>query len=189
MHRVSAIAAAILSILGPAIAEAAEKKGSSLPQLNSADWAPQLIWLAITFGVLYLLLSRIALPRISDVLEERRERIRRDLDEAARLKSETEKALADYEQALGDARGKAQAIARETRERLAAETDAERTRVEQQINNKIADAERRIADSKSQAMAQVNAIAGETAGSIVDKLIGIVPSANEVKTALSAPKS
>ncbi len=174
---------ASLVVLAAAAAEATEQ-GGGLPQLNAPDFAPQLIWLAITFGALYFILSRWSLPRISEVIEERRERIQRDLDEADRLKSETEKALAAYEQELAAARGRASAIARETREKLAAEVEDERARVEGQVNAKLAEAENRIAEMKTAALAQVNQIASDTAGSIVEKLIGAEVSAEDARRAL-----
>jgi F-type H+-transporting ATPase subunit b len=167
-----------------AAAAAAEKKGG-LPQLNAADFAPQLIWLVLTFGVLYLLMSRVALPRIGEVIEERRDRIQRDLDEAERLKGETEKALAGYEQALAEARGRANAIAKETRDRLAAEVDGERGRVETQVGAKVAEAEKRIAGMKSKALAEVDTIAAETAAAIVARLTGKEASMDEVRRALT----
>jgi F-type H+-transporting ATPase subunit b len=166
-----------------AAAHAAEAK-SGLPQLNAPDFAPQLIWLALSFGALYILLSWIALPGIAQVLEDRRLRIDRDLKEAARLKEETQKALATYEDALATARAKATAIAKETRDKLAAEIDAERGRVESQITAKIAEAEGRIGATKDKALAQVNDIARETAEAIVTKLIGGPVGADEVRRAL-----
>ena len=96
------------------------------PPLDSGTFVPQLFWLALTFGLLYLLLKRFALPRVGEVIEERRERIKRDLAKAETLKTETEKALANYEQALGDARAKAGAIAKDVRDKLTAEIDNER---------------------------------------------------------------
>lgn len=174
---------ASLVVLATATAEAANQSGG-LPQLNPSDFSPQLVWLAITFGALYFILSRWSLPRISEVIEERRNRIQRDLDEAERLKAETEKALAAYEQELAAARARASAIARETREKLAAEVEEERARVEAQVNAKIADAEKRISEMKARALAQVNEIATETAGSIVEKLIGAEVSADEARRAL-----
>lgn len=154
------------------IAAAAADKKAGLPQLNVADFAPQLIWLAITFGVLYFLLSRFTLPKIGEVIEKRQQRIQRDLDEAQRLKTETEKALATYEDALNAAKTKASGIAKETREKLGAEVEAQRQKVERQLAQTLADAEARIAKTKTDAMAQVDLIAGETAAAIVDKLIG-----------------
>ena len=75
------------------------------PPLDSGTFAPQLIWLALSFGLLYLLLKRFCLPRVGEVIEERRERVERDLRQADRLKVETEQALGSYERALGEARG------------------------------------------------------------------------------------
>ncbi len=88
------------------------------------------------------------------------------------LKGETEKALAAYEQELSTARGEAHAMSREQREALAREVDAEHGRVEAQVKAKLADAEQRITAMKTRALAQVNAIAIETADAIVEKLVG-----------------
>jgi F-type H+-transporting ATPase subunit b len=175
-------AAAFAAAAGAAGAAAAK---GGLPQLHVPDFAPQLIWLAITFGALYFLMSRVALPRIGEVIEERRQRIQRDLDEAERLKSETEKAIANYEQALADARAKAGGIAKETRATLASEVDAERATVEQEIAAKLADAEARIAKTKSNALSQVNDIAADTASAIVERLLGQKVSVDDVRTALT----
>ena len=176
---------AALVALALAAAAAAEKKGG-LPQLNASDFAPQLFWLALTFGLLYLLLARIALPRIGSVIEERQGRIQRDLDEAERLKGETEKALANYEAALAEARGKANGIARGMRDKLTAEVEAERARIERQAAAKIAEAEARISQTKAKARAEVDEIAAETAEAIVDKLIGRGVSTDEVRRAVKA---
>jgi F-type H+-transporting ATPase subunit b len=173
----------ILTALAAAAAATAEKQGG-LPQLHAPDFAPQLVWLALTFGILYLLMSRVTLPRIGAVIEERRLRIQRDLDEAERLKMETEKALADYEQALAVARGKAGAIARETRDRLAAEVDEERARVDAEVATKLVEAERRIADMKDKALQQVREIAADTAGAVVARLIGADVGADEARRQL-----
>ena len=81
------------------------------PPLDHTTFVPQLVWLALTFGLLYVLLKRFALPRVSEVIEERRERIDRDLAKAEALKVETEQALATYERAIGEARARANALA------------------------------------------------------------------------------
>ena len=103
-----------MTVLAAAAAEAATEAateaaahsgGGGLPQLDAHTFAPQLFWLVLTFGALYFILSRVALPRIGEVLEERADRIVRDLEAAQRLKDDTDKALADYEKALADARG------------------------------------------------------------------------------------
>ena len=156
----------------------------AFPPLDPANFAPQLIWLAISFALLYALMSRIALPRIGEVIEERRDRIQRDIDAAEALKAETEKALKGYEDALADARGKASGIARDTREKLAAETDRERAETDTKVNAKIAEAEARIAAMKNNALSSVNDIAADTASAIVGKLIGETVSAADVKKVL-----
>jgi F-type H+-transporting ATPase subunit b len=156
----------------------------NFPPFNPETFAPQLIWLALTFGALYLVLSRKALPRIADVLEERANRIKRDLDAAERLKGETDKALASYEQALADAKANAGAIAKQTREKLTADVDREKAAVDVQMNAKVAEAETRINAMKSKALASVNDIATGTASAIVGRLIGQDPTADELKRAL-----
>jgi F-type H+-transporting ATPase subunit b len=159
--------------------EAGQK--SAFPPLDPNHFAPQIIWLAITFAMLYWLLSKVALPRIGEVIEERRDRIQRDIDAAEALKAEMEKAIADYEQSLSEARTKASGIARDTREKLAAQTDKKRHESEAQVNAKIAEAESRISTMKANALSSVNDIASETASAIVSKLIGEDVSAAEAK--------
>ena len=154
------------------------------PPLDPGTFAPQLVWLALTLGLLYLLLKRVALPRVGEVIEERADRIKRDLEQAEKLKADTEAALADYEQALGEARAKANAMAKGMRDTLTAEVDKERAKVDAAIAAKLAEAERRIADTKAKALSGVGDIAGEVAGAIVSRLIGKEVSKDEVKKAL-----
>jgi F-type H+-transporting ATPase subunit b len=143
-----------------------------MPQLHAADWAPQLIWLAITFIGLYLIMARVALPRFGQIIEQRRDRIANDLDQAARLKEQTEQAIAAYEADLAEARAKAHGIAQETRNKLNAETERQRAALEETLEAKTAEAEAKIKEAKEAAMAQVKDVAGETAEAIVAKLIG-----------------
>ena len=143
-----------------------------MPQLDFSTYPPQLIWLAIVFFGLYMILSRLALPKIGGIIEQRRDRIAADLDEAARLKEESEKALAAYETALAEAKAKAHAIAQETRDKLNAETEKQRAEVEATLAEKTAEAEARIAETKTAAMAQIKEVAGDTTGAIVNSLIG-----------------
>jgi F-type H+-transporting ATPase subunit b len=99
-----------------------------MPQLNPLDWGPQLIWLLNTFGILYVLMLKVALPRIGTVIEARADRIAKDLREADRLRRETAEAIAAYEQTLAEAKQKAHAIIEEGRDKLKAESAAERVR-------------------------------------------------------------
>lgn len=176
----------MLSVLASAAAKGGAQASGGLPQLNVQDFAPQLIWLAVIFVLLYFLMSKTVLPKIGSVLEERSDRIAKDLAEAQRLKTETEKALATYEQAMSDARARAQKIAQENRDTLAAETAKERTSVEARLAAQTLEAEKRIAAAKSRAMGSVNEIASETARSIVAQLIGQEVSTVEAQQALPA---
>ena len=144
-----------------------------MPQLNFADFPPQLIWLACTFFFLYLVLARFILPRIGNILADRRQRITSDLDKAREYKAKTEAAIAAYEKALNEARAKAAQIGQATRDQINAEIEQERRHVEQKIAAMTTEAEARIARSQQQALAQVNAIAGATAHDIVQHIAGL----------------
>jgi F-type H+-transporting ATPase subunit b len=156
------------------------------PPLDATTFVPQLIWLSLSFILLYVLLKRLVLPRVGEVIGERQERISRDLAEAKRIKAETETAIADYEKALADARAKAQKIAQEARDALAGEIANERAAVETKIAAKAAEAEKSIAAAKTAAMAQIEDVAKETARAVVNELIGLEPSADDIQRALKA---
>jgi F-type H+-transporting ATPase subunit b len=155
-----------------------------MPQLNPLDWGPQLLWLLITFGILYLLMLYVALPRIGSVIEARAARIANDLATADKLRRETEEAIAAYEQALAEAKQKAHAIVEEGRVKLKAETAEERARLESELAARTAEAEARIAAAKSAAMKDVNAVAADVAADIVRRLIGAAPGKAEIEKAV-----
>jgi F-type H+-transporting ATPase subunit b len=157
----------------------------AFPPLDATTFAPQLFWLALTFGLLYVLLKRFALPRVGEILDERQARIQRDLDKAEGLKVETQQALAGYEQSLSDARGRAQGIAADVRNKLMQEVDGERAKIDAEIARQAADAEARIDGSKQKALSNVNDIATDTASAIVAKLLGKEVSRDEIQSALS----
>ena len=156
-----------------------------MPQLNPLDWAPQLIWLVITFGVLYLLMKWVALPKIGSVIEMRQGRIAGDLEEADKLRHETQEAIAAYEQALAEAKARAHAIAQEAHNKLKDEVAGERAALERDLAAKSAEAEARILEAKDSALKDVNAVASETAAEIVRRLIGVAPSQTEVAAAVA----
>ena len=174
---------------GTLVADSAAHGGGhkkAFPPMDPATFASQLVWLALTFGTLYLIMSRISLPRIGQVIEERRDRIQRDLDEAERLKTETETALSQYEQSLSEARARSSAIAQEERAKVTSELESERLAADEQTAKKLDQAESQIAASRAKALESVNEIAAGTAGTIIDKLIGAKVGADEIKKALGA---
>lgn len=162
-----------------------EAHSEVFPPFDPASFGGQLLWLAITFGALYLLMSRVALPRIGSILETRRTRIEGDLKEAERLRQETEKAAAAYEAALAEARKNAHGIAEETRAGIKADIDGRRADVEAGLSKRVADAEARIQADKDAALANVGSIAAETAQALVAKISGTVTAA-EARAAVAA---
>jgi len=160
-----------------------------MPQLEFGTFLPQLVWLAITFVVLYLLMARVALPRVAEVMDERKKRLDHDLEEAARLKRETESAIADYESALASARTKAQAIGAEIRARMAAEAAAQRAKVDAELADRTKAAEASIFAARDAALATLSGVAGSAASDIVTKLTGIAPAQGVVDAAVASAMS
>jgi F-type H+-transporting ATPase subunit b len=154
------------------------------PPFATETFGGQLFWLIVTFAVLYTLLSRLVLPRLTGIIEGRRESIARDLDEAAAMKTRAEEAGAAYEKSLSEARARAQALAQETRAKLSAESDAKRKALEADLAGRLAEAEASISATKTQAMSNVRGIARDTATAIVERLIGRAPSPQAVDAAL-----
>lgn len=158
--------------------------GGAFPPFDASTYGSQLLWLAITFGILYYVMAKIALPRIGSILETRSDRIEQDIAEAQRLQEDTNEAISSYEQALSDARGKAQDIAQTARDKAKAASDASVAKVEADIAIKLEEAEAEISEIREKAMVDVNEIAGDTTEVIVKALIGGQVSKTEIKTAL-----
>jgi len=159
------------------------------PPFQTETFASQLLWLALTFGLFYILMSKVVLPRISSILETRSGRIAQDLDEANRLKTESDEAIAAYEQELADAKSRAHAIAQEANETAKADLDAKRQSVEAELMDKIAVAEKRIAAIKTEAMSQVGTIAEDTTAELVTQLMGGKVTKAEIAAAVANVKS
>jgi F-type H+-transporting ATPase subunit b len=157
----------------------------AFPPFQRDTFASQLVWLAICFVLLYLLMSKVAIPRIGGILESRTKSVADDLAEANRLKAQSDQALKAYEASLAEARGRAQALANETRERLNAQAAEARKKLEAELQDKLAAAERSIAATKNAAMANVRSIAVESAAAIVERLIGTTPAPAAVEAAVA----
>jgi F-type H+-transporting ATPase subunit b len=142
------------------------------PPFDAATFASQFLWFAITFAVLYVVMSRVALPQIGSIIDKRKARIDGDLKEAERLKGETDKAIAAYETALAEARKNAHSIAEETRTSIKADLDGKRKVVEDDLSKKVAEAEARIGKTKDEALSRVGEIAADTAMALVTRLTG-----------------
>jgi F-type H+-transporting ATPase subunit b len=161
----------------------------AFPPFQSEHYPSQLLWLTLSFVLLYVLMSRVALPRIGSILAERSKLIGDDLAAAERLKEQSNAAHAAYEKSLADARSRAQTIASATREKQASEAGDAQKRLEAQLHERLTAAEQSIAATRTAAMGNVRTIAAETASAIVQRLIGKVPDDHEITAALDAGKS
>ena len=154
------------------------------PPFATETFGGQLLWLAITFAALYTLMSRLVLPRLTGIIENRRAMIAKDLDDAAAMKTRAEEAGTAYDKALAEAKGRAQALAQETRAKLSAESDARRKGLEADLNARLAESEATITARKAEAMGHVRGIARDTASAIIERLTGRAPAPQSVEAAL-----
>ena len=154
------------------------------PPFQKETFASQLVSLLIAFVALYLIVSRLALPRVGKTLDDRQAAIEGDLNAAQRLKDESDAALKAYETELAAARSRAQAIGAETREKLNAASEVQRKTLEDRLAVKLADAEKSIAATRTAAMSNVRGIAADAASAIVQRLTGVVPDGKTVETAV-----
>ena len=157
-----------------------------MPQFEQADtFVSQLFWLVITFGVLYLVLRYALLPRIADVLESRQDRIANDLEEAEKLKRESEDALQAYEAALATARAHAQEMAAVAKAEATKDADRRSAELEAKLAEDIKTAEVRIQEVRSEALTGIRTVVQETAQAITAKLIGVDVDAGSAEKAIS----
>jgi len=160
--------------------------GGAFPPFDTSTFPSQIFWFIICFGVLYILMKRVITPRIASIVEGRAERIAADIAEAQRLRAASDGALTAYEKALADARGSASKIAQSATEEAKASADKRRAEIEAELAAKLADAETRIGDIKTKALADVGAIAEEAAGAVVHALLGQHPAPEDVKAAVAS---
>ncbi len=166
--------------------EAHGGEGAGMPQLNAGFYASQILWLIITFSVLYYLLKKKALPRVADILEARQERISNDLDKAANLRAEAEAAAEEYAKVVADAQEKAGRAIASTRDAVNAEVSARTAALDNELGAKIRTAEASIDKARAQALAELEGVAVEVAQAAIQRLAGVTVTAEEAKSALAA---
>jgi len=157
-----------------------------MPQLDPAVWPTQLFWLAITFGILYLVIWRIALPRIADVLEARQRKLDDDLKKAAALKDEAETILAEYEKMRADAQASAHAVLQKTQNEMKAEAERQSHDVAAKLAKQTDEAEARIAEAKTAALASLEGTVSEVVAAATEKLIGVKAGDQEIARAVGS---
>jgi F-type H+-transporting ATPase subunit b len=161
---------------------------TAFPPFDSSTFPSQLLWLAISFGVLYAVMAKMALPAIGAAIQARKTRIAKDIDDATAMQQKAAAAAAQHQKSLDEARARAQALAQATRDRLTAEADAKRHAVDADLAAKFAEAERQIGETRAQAMSNVQAIGRDAAGAIVERLIGRAARPEALEAAAAAQK-
>ncbi|XDA99160.1 F0F1 ATP synthase subunit B' [Sulfitobacter sp. LCG007] len=155
-------------------AHSATEASGGMPQLDFSTWANQIFWLVVALVVIYLILTRIALPRIGAVLAERQGTITSDIAAAEDLKARSLEAEAAYEKALADARTEAHAIVAKAKEDIQADLDMAIAKADEEIAAKSAESEKAIAEIRAGALDAVREVATDTAREIVAALGGKV---------------
>ena len=156
------------------------------PPFQKEYFASQLVSFAIAFILLYVIVSKFALPRVGGVIESRLGKIEGDIAEAERLKGESDSAMQAYESELATARANAQAIGSDIRDKLNKQADAERKTLEDRLAAKLTEAEKSIAATRATAMGNVRSIATDAASAIVQRLVGAAPDAKAIEQAVAA---
>lgn len=173
----------------PKPASPAGEGGTNFPPFDPANFPPLLIWLALTFGALYLAMAKIALPRVQTILQARAHKISADIADANKFRSRSEEAAAAHEKLINDARSQALTLAQETHAKLLAETESKRAALESQLSAKLAESEAQIVQMKARAMSNVQTIASEAAAAIVQRITGKPADGAAVAKAVAALKS
>ena len=168
-----------------ALALVAPAQAAGLPQLDVTTFPPQLIWLVLTFAVLYLVMSRVALPRVSQILEERQQRIEDNLTKAESLRQEAQAAAEAYEKSLAEARAEAHGVMIDTINRIAEEAARQQAALSENLDKETGAAEQRIGEARDAAMASLGDVAAEVALATAEKLTGENLDDKEVAAAVS----
>ena len=149
---------------------AAESGG--MPQLNPEFWVSQIFWLTLTFGILYVVLSKLILPKISNNLESRKSQILENIEAAEKQREDSEAKLKEYEEIISKSKLEAKNIFSQSREKVLKDIGAKREVLDKQIDEEISKAEQEINNLRESAPDKINMIAIETSSELIQKLIG-----------------
>jgi F-type H+-transporting ATPase subunit b len=162
---------------------------TSFPPFDPVNFTPMLIWLSLSFGLLYLLMSKVALPQVESILRTRAHKITKDIEEANAFRARSEEAAAAHDKTIADAKTKALGLAQETHTGLTAETEANRLALEAELNARLAASETQILEMKAKAMSNVEAIASEAAAAIVQRITGKPAAQEAIARAIATSKA
>ena len=152
--------------------EAFAAESGGMPQLNPEFWISQIFWLTLTFGILYVVLSKLILPKISYNLESRKSQILENIEAAEKQREDSEKKLNEYEEIISKSKLEAKNIFNHAREKALKDINAKREVLDGQIDDEISKAEQEISTLRESAPDKINTIAIETSSELIQKLIG-----------------
>ena len=151
-------------------AQSAESGG--MPQLNPEFWISQIVWLILTFGALYIVLSKVILPKISDNLESRRSQILENIEIAEKQREESEEKVKEFEKIILNSKLEAKNLFNEARQKVLEDVDKKRSELEKSIEAEIVSAEKEIQSLNSNALENIKKIATDTSSDLISQLIG-----------------
>ena len=143
-----------------------------MPQLNPEFWLSQIFWLIFIFGVLYVLVWKLILPRITDSIENRKKHIINDLDEAQKLKEIAEKKLIEYKKIIENSKKEAKKIILNNKKKFGSDIDKKRKQFESEVENEIANAEKQIKKFQQSSVNSINKIAIEISKEVIKNTVG-----------------
>ena len=152
--------------------EAFAAESGGMPQLNPEFWISQIFWLTLTFGILYVVLSKLILPKISNNLESRKSQILENIEAAEKQREDSEAKLEEYEEIISKSKYEAKNIFSQSREKVLKDISAKREVLDKQIDEEISKAEQEINNLRESAPDKINMIAIETSSELIQKLIG-----------------
>ena len=154
------------------VASAQSGESGGMPQLNPEFWVSQIFWLVLTFGLLYVILSKLILPKISNNLESRKSQILENIETAEKQKIESENKIKEYETLINNSKNEARNYFNEARKKIIQDIDQKREKIEKDINQEIQNAEKEIIELKKSSPEKINKIATETSIHLIKQLIG-----------------
>ena len=160
-----------------------------MPQMEFADYMPQVVWLVITFATLYVLMEKLALPRITDILETRQRHLEHDLELSEKLRDEAQTTLAEYDAAIVSARAETESLLAKARESIQTETQERIAELNGRLESEIRESDARIRHAMSQAMDELVIVAGNSARAAVERLAGIKVSDEQARVAVESVRN
>ena len=160
-----------------------------MPQMEFADYMPQVVWLVITFATLYVLMAKLALPRITDILETRQRHLEHDLELSEKLRDEAQTTLAEYDAAIVSARAETESLLAKARESIQTETQERIAERNGRLESELRESDARIRHAMSQAMDELVVVAGNSARAAVERLAGIKVSDEQARVAVESVRN